>query len=76
MQTPTPTRITIELHPGEGAAGWSARTHVEGGAALAMPISAAPSLLEGPDVAWTPPAYEAGECTCENGICDCDHDND
>ena len=76
MTAQLPTRITIELHPGEGVSGWTARTAVEdtgSGAANAMPPRAAPPREELP----VPAAYEPAPCTClEDGGCDADHAND
>ncbi|HLX36136.1 MAG TPA: hypothetical protein VKR30_12945 [Candidatus Limnocylindrales bacterium] len=31
---------------------------------------------EHPEVAWTPAPYEPGPCTCEDGLCDRDHENE
>lgn len=71
MQT-VPTRITIELEPAdERRGGWRARTRVNGDR-VATPVIAA----EVPDVAWTPAPYEPGPCTCEDGLCDRDHENE
>ena len=73
MQT-MPTRITIELEPAdERRGGWRARTRVDGHR------SAAPAAIvagEAADVAWTPTPYEPGPCTCEDGLCDRDHENE
>ena len=77
MTAQLPTRITIELHPGEGAAGWTARTAVDEvgptGMASVMPPHAAEPREELP----TPAAYESAPCTClDAGGCDADHAND
>ncbi|TME09471.1 MAG: hypothetical protein E6I65_11435 [Chloroflexi bacterium] len=68
-----PTRITIELHPGDGAGGWTARTAVVD-SGLATP---APHAAEPREEAPVPAAYEPAPCTClEDGGCDADHAND
>jgi hypothetical protein len=81
MQTTIPTRITIELEPVEGrSGGWRAHTTVDDRIgrreadrrSVVSPILA----LEEADVAWTPAPYEPGPCTCEDGICDRDHENE
>ena len=68
-----PTRITIELHPGEGAGGWTARTAVAEGWPTVGESHAAEPREELP----VPAAYEPAPCTClEPGGCDADHAND
>jgi hypothetical protein len=68
-----PTRITIELHPGEGAGGWTAHTAV----ADATSTFVAPHAAEPREAMPVPAAYEAAPCTClEAGGCDADHAND
>ena len=77
MQT-MPTRITIELEPAEGRrGGWRARTRVDERGARRSAAGAVTVVAgEAPDVAWTPAPYEPGPCTCEDGLCDRDHDNE
>jgi hypothetical protein len=68
-----PTRITIELQPGEGAAGWTARTAVVDGVPAAVASHAAEPREDVP----APAVYEPAPCTClEDGGCDADHAND
>ena len=68
-----PTRITIELQPGEGAGGWTARTAVVDGVPAAVASHAAEPREEVP----VPAVYEPAPCTClEAGGCDADHAND
>jgi hypothetical protein len=88
MTAQLPTRITIELHPGEGDGGWTARTAVDDAASSVMPQSVMPQSVMPQSV--TPPhagepredlpvpaAYESAPCTClEAGGCDADHAND
>jgi hypothetical protein len=73
MTAQLPTRITIELHPGEGAGGWIARTAVnEGGLAVVAPLAAEPR-----EDLPIPAAYEPATCTClDDGGCAADHAND
>jgi hypothetical protein len=68
-----PTRITIDLLPGEGAGGWTARTAVlDGGSAVL-----APQAVEPREEVPVPAAYEPAACTClDDGGCDVDHAND
>ena len=73
MTTQLPTRITIELHPGEGDAGWTARTAVDETAPSLVPPHAAEPREELP----VPAAYESAPCTClDDGGCSADHAND
>jgi hypothetical protein len=73
MTAQLPTRITIELHPGAGATGWTARTAVHDGIATALPPRAAEPREEQPD----PAVYEPAPCTClDDGGCAADHAND
>jgi hypothetical protein len=73
MTAQLPTRITIELHSGEGATGWTARTAVHDGVALAVPPHAAEPREELP----VPKLYESAPCTClDDGGCAADHAND
>jgi hypothetical protein len=68
-----PTRITIELHPGEGAAGWTARTAVDEGVPVNVPHHAAEPREDLP----VPAAYEPAPCTClDDGGCGADHANE
>jgi hypothetical protein len=73
MTAQLPTRITIELHPGEGDAGWTAHTAVDEQAPSVVPPHAAEPREELP----VPAAYEPAPCTClEDGGCAADHAND
>ena len=76
MTAQLPTRITIELHPGEGDTGWTARTAVNdvvGSASGVVPPHAAEPREDLP----VPAAYECAPCTClDDGGCDADHAND
>jgi hypothetical protein len=77
MTAQLPTRITIELHPADGTAGWTARTAVDdggpGATASVMPARGAEPREELP----VPAAYEPAPCTClDDGGCDADHAND
>jgi hypothetical protein len=73
MTAQLPTRITIELHPGEGDAGWTARTAVDEAAPSLVPPHAAEPREELP----VPAAYESAPCTClDDGGCSADHAND
>lgn len=74
MRTPVPTRITIELHPGDDGRPWTASTEVGGHPAVPLSIDARPA--DGDAAPWAPQPYEAAPCTCGDGICDRDHDND
>lgn len=81
-----PARITIELEPDARRGRWRTRTRVEGsrwsrrgpttepeGVAQAMPVHV-PEPRE-PAVVLT--AYEPpAECTCVDGFCEADHEND
>jgi len=73
MTAQLPTRITIELHPGEGDAGWTAHTAVGEAAPSVVPPHAAEPREELP----VPAAYEPAPCTClDDGGCAADHAND
>ena len=73
MTAQLPTRITIELHPGEGAGGWTARTAVDNGASAVL----APRPYEPREELPGPAAYEPAPCTClDDGGCAADHAND
>ena len=73
MTAQLPTRITIELQPGESGAGWTARTAVVDTIAAPMETHA----TEPREAVPTPAAYEPAPCTClEDGGCDADHAND
>jgi hypothetical protein len=79
MTTSIPTRITIELEPAdERRGGWRARTRIDGRAPRRSDQAPAISVFttEAPDVPWTPAPYAPGPCTCEDGLCDRDHEND
>ena len=78
MTAQLPTRITIELHPGEGAGGWTARTAVdEGGPATVAPHAVAPHAAEPREELPVPAAYESAPCTClDDGGCAADHANE
>lgn len=73
MTAQLPTRITIELHPGEGDGGWTARTAVD------EPVAGVdrPHAAEPREELPVPTAYEAAPCTClEDGGCGADHANE
>ena len=73
MTAQLPTRIAIELHPGEGDRGWTARTAVDDAAPSLVPPHAAEPREELP----APAAYAPAQCTClEDGGCEADHAND
>jgi hypothetical protein len=78
MTAQLPTRITIELRPGESttSTGWTTNTAVDdrsSGSAGLVPPHAAEPREELP----VPAAYEPAPCTClEAGGCDADHAND
>ena len=73
MTAQLPTRITIELHPGEGASGWTAHTAVIDGG----PAAVRPHVAEPREEVPVPAAYEPAPCTClEDGGCEADHAND
>ena len=77
MTAQLPTRITIELHPGEGDAGWTARTAVDEAGTSASPSVMAPHPAAPREELPTPAAYESAPCTClEDGGCGADHAND
>jgi|SoiMethySBSTD1v2_1073268.scaffolds.fasta_scaffold4026986_2 hypothetical protein len=78
MTAQLPTRITIELHPGEGEGGWTARTAVDDAAPSVMPTSVMPPHAAEPrEDLPVPAAYESAPCTClEDGGCGADHAND
>ena len=83
MTAQLPTRITIELHPGEGEGGWTARTAVDDAAPSGMAPSVMPTSVMPPHAAEpredlpVPAAYESAPCTClEDGGCGADHAND
>lgn len=85
MDTTTPTRITIELEPAaERRGGWRARTRVQGEAPFGETSfrrdrrAVRPIVVshEAPDVTPTPAAYEPSDCTCEDGLCARDHENE
>lgn len=75
MTAQLPTRITIELHAGDGggSGGWTARTAVDDVTiGFAPPHAAAPR-----EVLPVPAAYEPAPCTClEAGGCGADHANE
>ena len=72
MTAQLPTRITIELHPGEGDGGWTARTAVDDAAPSVTPQSVTPPHAGEPrEDLPVPAAYESAPCTClEAGGCD------
>ena len=77
MTAQLPTRITIELHPGEGERGWTARTAVDEGAPSGAPSVMPPHAAEPREELPTPAAYESAPCTClDDGGCRADHAND
>jgi hypothetical protein len=68
-----PTRITIELHPGNGAGGWTAHTAVADATSTFVP----PHPAEPREDVSAPAAYEPAPCTClDDGGCGADHAND
>jgi hypothetical protein len=77
MTAQLPTRITIELHPGEGAEGWTARTAVDDAVpSIGGPFVQTRAAQPREDLP-VPAAYEPASCTClEAGGCDVDHGND
>jgi hypothetical protein len=76
MTAQLPTRITIELHPGQGDGGWTARTAV-GDALAATPGFSAARAAEPREEVPVPAAYEPAPCTClDDGGCGADHAND
>jgi len=80
MQTTMPTRITIELQPESRRRGtWRTRTRVDGRPARGerAALAAPPRIYSTePEVTWTPEPYEPGPCTCEEGLCDRDHEHE
>jgi hypothetical protein len=79
MQTPMPTRITIELEPQTRRGTWRTRTLVEDRArpgVQAAPASPPRIYSTEPEVTWTPEPYEPHPCTCEEGLCDRDHEHE
>ena len=76
MTAQLPTRITIELHPGEGAQ-WTARTAVDDVEPRIGPTVLQTHAPEPRESLLLPAAYQPGACTClEAGGCDVDHAND
>jgi hypothetical protein len=81
MTAQLPTRITIELHPGEGDTGWTAHTAVDD-AAGSTPTATASSVMpphaaEPREDLPVPAAYEPAPCTClDDAGCRADHAND
>jgi hypothetical protein len=77
MTAQLPTRITIELHPGEGTSGWTARTAVDDGGPGAMATHSMPRAAEPREDLPVPALYEPAPCTClDDGGCGADHAND
>ena len=81
MTAQLPTRITIELHPGEGDAGWTAHTALDDGqpAVAATGVSAMTSahVAEPREELPGPAAYEPAPCTClDDDGCAADHANE
>ena len=73
MTAQLPTRITIELQPGESGIGWTATSAVVDTTTAHMATHAP----EPREVAPVPPAYESAPCTClDDGGCGADHAND
>ena len=76
MTAQLPTRITIELHPGDGPAGWTARTAV-GDAVGSSSGVVSPRAAEPRENLPVPAAYEPAPCTClDDAGCGADHAND
>ena len=80
-----PSRITIELEPPRNSRErWRARTRVDGALAAAHPEPLPLAIAIGPandaeprEPAVVPAAYEPPtDCTCVEGFCDADHDQD
>jgi len=77
MTAQLPTRITIELHPGEGESGWTAHTAVDDLGPSAAAGVVPPHAAEPREDLPVPAAYEPAPCTClEDGGCGADHAND
>ena len=77
MTAQLPTRITIELQPGEGAGGWTATRAVDEGGPATASNAVAPHPAEPREQLPVPAAYEPAPCTClDDGGCGADHAND
>jgi hypothetical protein len=78
MTAQLPTRITIELHPGEGDAGWTARTAVDEAGPMVLPSMLQAHATEPREGLPVPAAYEPAPCTCldDDAGCGADHAND
>ena len=73
MTVQLPTRITIELHPGEAGGIWTASTSTLDAVAAPMAAHVAEPRQEAPH----PQAYESAPCTClDDGGCHADHGNE
>ena len=74
MTAQLPTRITIELQPGEAGSGWTARTAVVD--TIAAPMETQTTAPR--ETVPMPAAYEPAPCTCldDDGGCGVDHAND
>ena len=71
MQTRMPTTTTIELEREDRPRGrWRTRTRIEERATVP------PIYASEPEVTWTPEPYEPGPCTCDEGLCDRDHEHE
>ena len=71
MQTRMPSTATIELEREDRPRGrWRTRTSVDERSAVP------PIYSSEPEVRWTPQPYKAAPCTCDEGICDRDHENE
>lgn len=68
VRATAPTRITIELQADQHSGTRRAPRWV--------PVSIAEGVTESPEVSWAPQPYEPGPCTCEEGWCDRDHENE
>ncbi len=79
MQTRMPTN-TLELERESMARGrWRTRARFEDRPARAPAVATTPVppiYATEPEVTWTPEPYEPGPCTCEEGLCDRDHEHE
>lgn len=79
MQIRLPTN-TIELEPGSRARDrWQTRSRIAARLVPEREVAAAPVppiYASEPEVSWTPERWEPGPCTCEEGLCDRDHEHE
>src|SRR5215213_2731572 len=78
MQSPSPTRITIELErKPRDRGGWTARARVRGGRdGSYSPVTVVANNFDDTDTGMAPALYEPGPCTCDEGLCDRDHEHE